>query len=142
LKTGEDRPNHTYGTDDCGICVANGTTLEYRFEKPEKIDSVHLVFDSDLDRLTLHGRHPERITVTRANVLLDSPQMYVPKTLAKRFKLTACSDDGEMELIRVERNIKRMYHVKPNKPVTALRLTVFENWGGSEKTSVFSFDFC
>ena len=142
LKNGEDRPNHTYGTDDCGICVANGTTLEYKFDNPEFIESVHLVFDSDLDRLTLKGRHPERITVTRANVLLDSPQMYVPKTLAKRFKLTALSEDGETELLSEEQNIKRMYHIKPNKPVSALRLTVLENWGGSEETSIFSFDFC
>ncbi len=142
LKNGEDRPNHTYGTDACGVRVANGTTLEYKFEKPERIESVHVVFDSDLDRLTLNGRHPERITVTRANVLLDSPQMYVPKTLAKSFRLTALSDGEEVELLAEEKNIKRMYHIRPNKSVSALRLTVFENWGDSEETSVFSFDFC
>lgn len=142
LKNGEDRPNHTYGTDSCGICVANGTTLEYKFDQSEQIDSVHLVFDSDLDRLTLHGRHPERITVTRANVLLDSPQMYVPKTLAKRFTLTALTNDGEIELLSANQNIKRSYHIKPDMPIIALRLTVFENWGGTDETSVFSFDFC
>lgn len=141
LKNGEDRPNHTYGSDTCGVRIANGSTLEYRFENPKSIEWVHIVFDSDLDRLTLQGSRTERVTVTRANVLLDSPQVYVPKTLAKRFRLTAISDEGETELIAEENNIRRMYHVRPSKPVTALRLTVFDNWGGSEETAVFSFDF-
>jgi len=141
LKNGEDRPNHTYGTERCGIKVANKTPLEYRFEKPERIQSIHIVFDSDLDRVTLPGDHTERTKVTRANVLLDSPVMYLPKTLAKSFRLTAVTQDGEEELLSTEKNIKRMYHVKLDKEVLAIALTVLENWGDGEETAVFSFDF-
>ncbi|MBQ2325670.1 MAG: FAD-dependent oxidoreductase, partial [Clostridia bacterium] len=55
LKNGEDRPNRIYGTSEKGIDVKNGEAIEYSFDKPERINSVHIVFDSDLDRKTVPG---------------------------------------------------------------------------------------
>ena len=94
-----------------------------------------------MERDTLEGHWCERKHVTRANVLLDSPMMYVPKTLCRSFTLTAETADGEITLLFAENNLKRAYHVIIDKPIRALKLTVRENWGGTEMTPVISFDF-
>ncbi len=141
LQNGEDRANRIYGTEACGTKLSNGTPLTYRFAEIQALDSVHIVFDSDLDRETLPGDRCERTHGTRANVRLDSPVMHLPKTLPKAFRLTALSEMGEIELLSVDTNIKRAYHVTLDAPVSALSLTVLENWGGTEKTPIISFDF-
>lgn len=141
LNNGQDRPNRIYGNDSCGLESENGTPIEYRLEKPTYISSVHIVFDSDLNRDTLPGDWCERGHVTRANVLLESPQMHPPKTLCKAFQLTAVTERGEKKLLSVELNRQRAYHISVSCPITALRLTILENWGNTEKTNLVSFDF-
>ena len=141
LRNGQDRPNRIYGNESCGLTCRNGESVEYRLEKPTEITSVHIVFDSDLDRKTLPGDKCEREHVTRANVLLDSPQMHPPKTLCKAFRLSAVTEAGEQTLLQVECNRQRAYHVKVTETVTALRLTMLENWGETDTTNLFSFDF-
>jgi len=141
VRDGRDRANRIYNTENCGSDVKNGESVTYTFDGDKKIQSVHIVFDSDLDRETLPGPWCERKHVTRANVLLDSPQMYMPKTLCKGFTLTADTKDGKIVLISEKNNIKRAYHVKTDISVSALSLTIDSNWGGSDSTSVVSFDF-
>ncbi|MBO5295235.1 MAG: FAD-dependent oxidoreductase [Clostridia bacterium] len=141
LNNGQDRPNRIYGNDSCGLETENGKTIEYRFETPTCISSVHIVFDSDLNRDTLPGDWCERGHVTRANVLLDSPQMHLPKTLCKSFRLTAVTEQEESEILSVDINRQRAYHVSVAYPITALRLTILENWGNTENTNLISFDF-
>ncbi|MBQ8141231.1 MAG: FAD-dependent oxidoreductase [Clostridia bacterium] len=142
LKSGQDRANRIYGTEVCGVKIANGAAVEYRFNSPSDINSVHIVFDSDLDRDTLPGDFCERGHVTRANVLLDSPQMYPPKTLCKSFTLAVTTESGEKELLAVDINRNRSYHLPISEPVSSIRLTMNENWGGTDKTALISFDFC
>jgi len=141
LKNGQDRPNALYGTDTCGMDVSNGTPLIYRFDRCHRVEAVHMVFDSDLDRNTLPGDVCERTHTMRSNVLLDSPQAYVPKTLCKAFVLEAETEDGTVELYRTENNLRRAHHIHLGRDVKALRLIPLANWGGTEKTRVFSFDF-
>ncbi len=141
LKSGEDRANRIYGTESSGILVENGKPLEYRFDTPHKINSVHIVFDSDLDRKTLDGNWVERMHVTRANVLLDSPTVFPPKTLCRSFELVATTENGDIKLLSVELNRKRSYHITVDEPITSIRLTVNENWGDTGETNVVSFDF-
>jgi len=141
LRTGEDRANRIYGTDVCGNWIDNGECVEYTLPDASRVRAVHIVFDSDLNRETLPGDWCEQGHVTRANVLLDSPQMYVPKTLCKSFCLTAEADGKKIELLRVDRNIKRSYHVPVNRSVTGLRLQILDNWGETPKTNLISFDF-
>jgi len=141
LRSGEDRPSSVYGTTECGALIENGKAVEYKLSG-DRVGEVHIVFDSDLNRLSLGIEDPvERIHVTRANVRLDSPQVFVPKTLCKSFRLTAVTDKGEELLLSEDNNIKRAYHVALNKNVNAIRLEMLENWGGSDKTNLVSFDF-
>jgi hypothetical protein len=141
LRSGQDRASRIYGTETHSVRIPNGQTVEYRLEKDTSVHSVHLVFDSDLNRDTLPGDFCERGHVTRANVLLNSPQMHLPKTLCKAFRLTAVVNGQEQELLSVDCNIKRAYHLAVQAPITALRLTMTENWSGSAETELVSFDF-
>lgn len=143
IRSGEDRANVTYGTADCGCMVKNGTSIVYRLASPEKISAVHIVFDSDLERETLEGHECERYHATRANVLLDSPQVYLPKTLCRSFTLKAKTKDGEVTLLSSDRNIKRAHHVciPQDLEILELSLTVASNWGDGDTTKVISFDF-
>ena len=142
LKNGQDRPNIHYGTTSCGLSLPNGEGVEYRFDAPTALESVHLTFDSDLDRTTLPGDKCEQDHSTRANVRLDSPQFYLPLTLCKAFRLEAETADGVEVLLNVEQNALRAYHVEVGRAdITALRLIPLENYGGTGETRVFSFDF-
>ena len=142
LKNGQDRPNIHYGTTSCGLSLPNGKGVEYRFDAPTAVESVHLTFDSDLDRTTLPGDKCEQDHSTRANVRLDSPQFYLPLTLCKAFRLEAETADGFEVLLNVEQNALRTYHVEVGRAdITALRLIPLENYGGTGETRVFSFDF-
>ena len=142
LKDGQDRPNVHYGTTACGLSLPNGEGVEYRFDTPGAVQSVHLTFDSDLDRTTLPGDKCERDHATRANVRLDSPQFYLPLTLCKAFRLEVDTTDGVEVLLDVDGNALRAYHVEVERDdITALRLIPLENYGGTGETRVFSFDF-
>ena len=142
LKNGQDRPNIHYGTTVCGLDLPNGQAVEYRFPAPMAVESVHLTFDSDLNRATLPGDWCEREHATRANVFLDSPQFHLPLTLCKAFRLEADTTDGIVTLLDVTHNAARAYHVPvARNDVTALRLIPLENYGRTEGTRVFSFDF-
>ena len=142
LRNGQDRPNTHYGTTACGLSLPNGRPVEYRFPAPARVESIHLTFDSDLDRVTLPGDVCERTHSTRANVLLDSPLFHLPLTLAKAFRLEADTATGTEILLDVTENATRSYQVDFNRDdVTALRLIPLENYGGTNVTQVFSFDF-
>lgn len=142
LKNGQDRPNIHYGTTVCGLDLPNGQAVEYRFPAPMAVESVHLTFDSDLNRTTLPGDKCEQDHATRANIRLDSPQFHLPLTLCKAFRLEADTTDGIVTLLDVTHNAARAYHVPVvRNDVTALRLIPLENYGRTEGTRVFSFDF-
>ena len=87
MKNGFDRPHKMYNELSCGGTVENKSRLEYRFDTPQLIKTVHITFNSDLNRYTLPGEQCERTHMTRANTLLSSPQFYVPTTLCKAFRL-------------------------------------------------------
>ncbi len=141
LNNGEDRPNRIYNTETKGVELANGEWLEYQLDAPTLVNSIHLVFDSDLNRETLPGDACERGHVTRANVMLTSPQMHLPKTLCKSFELTAVSEGKEITLISKDNNIKRCYHLPVGLKLEKIKLKVTDNWGETANTKIVSFDF-
>jgi len=143
IRSGEDRANAIYGTERRGCAVNNRKSVEYKLAKPAEVRSVHIVFDSDLERDTLPGGRCERKQATRANVLLDSPEMHLPTTLCRAFELTARAADGEITILKVNNNIKRAYHVElpSGTIVSSLKLKMTANWGGGDQTNLISFDF-
>jgi hypothetical protein len=140
LKNGEDRANVIYNTTDKGVAVKNGNALEYRLGKEEKINSLHIVFDSDLDRKTIPGDRVEKYHSMRCNVLLDSPTMHLPTTLCRNFKIEL-EKAGYTKTITVTDNLKRYRHITLGESYDTIRLVPLSNWGESEETKVVSFDF-
>ena len=142
LKNGQDRPNRIYGTETCGCKVKNGVPLTYRFDEKSYVERVHIVFDSDLDRKTLPGDQCERIHSTRCNIHLDSPMNFsLPATLCQSFRLDVLTDAGSETVLEICDNARRAYDVAIEKEVKGIALTILENYGKTEETGVFSFDF-
>ncbi|MBQ6902868.1 MAG: FAD-dependent oxidoreductase [Oscillospiraceae bacterium] len=142
IRNGEDRAHEIYGTSDknCAYVAASGEEICYSF-KEQTVSSVHIVFDSDLMRKTLPGHPVEQRHISRANTLLDSPQMYVPKTLCKEFSLYGELGGKRVELLKVLKNRKRAYHISVNKTFDKLILVPQNTWGESTDIAVVSFDF-
>ncbi len=141
LCDGEDRQNAIYGDKTCGVLVDNNKSLWYDFKQPLYVKSVHVVFDSDLERASLNGGKCERDHVTRCNTLLNSPILIMPKTLCKEYELNIFYPNGKIENISVKDNIVRFLHKQINAEVVKIELKPISNYGDSDKTRVFSFDF-
>ena len=143
IRDGRDRPHKIYGTDEenCSCRICNNSAVSYSFETTE-VEAVHIVFCSDLNRRTLPGSECERYHPMRANQRLDSPQMHLPLTLCREFKLLGEADGEEFELLHVENNRKRAYHLPVKKKLDKLTLVPIGNWGKTSHTPVVSFDFC
>ena len=142
IRNGEDREHIRYGTEDrgCAALVKAGEAISYSFDKAT-VKAVHIVFDSDLNRVTLPGGWCEQGHSTRACTLLDSPIMHMPLTLCKSFKLIGVCDGCEEIILDVEDNRKRSYHVECNKEYDELMLVALSSWGEGD-IPVISFDFC
>ncbi|MCI8510189.1 MAG: hypothetical protein HFJ06_16810, partial [Lachnospiraceae bacterium] len=141
LKNGIDRPNSLYQDIECGVNVKNGTALTYNFSKLEMVHSLHLTFDSDLNRETLPGDYIDRVCAMRSNVCIDSPQCCVPKTLCKEFAVIITTPSGAKTLLAQTYNRNRAYSIDINEPIYSISLIPKSNWGNTDTTTVFSFDF-
>lgn len=142
LRNGQDRPHRIYGTNDAtsAYTVTGGEKITYSFPEAQ-VGSVHIVFDSDLDRKTLTGSQCERIHGTRCNQRLDSPMLYMPKTLCRNFRLEGVCNGETVTLLEIDDNRNRAYHLELNRPFTQLILTPFTSWGDTDQIPVVSFDF-
>lgn len=143
LRNGIDRNNTVYGEDEMGCFVPAGEKICYRLNSAEYIKNVRITFDSDLDRETLPGDKCERIHITRANVLPDSPKTHLPTTLVKTYELKGELENGETVLLKAENeNILRTVNIPINKRLKSLSLTLKETWySNNKKIHLFSFDF-
>lgn len=142
IRNGQDRAHRIYNTDahTCAYEAKAGEQIAYTFAEA-KVSAVHIVFCSDLNRDTLPGSHCERTHSTRANHRLDSPQMHMPKTLCKDFKLIGLRKGEQQLLLEVKDNRKRAYHLPVDQQLDSLVLIPESGWGNGEKIPVISFDF-
>ena len=138
IRSGIDRSHAIYGGGEYVEC-SPGAAITYTFPA-HQMQSVHLVFDSDLNRNTLPGSWVEQARCMRSNQRLDHPQTALPTVLCKEFILTGYLQ-GEVQFsLHVEDNRKRAYHIKTEKICDQLVLTPLQSWG-SERIPVISFDF-
>lgn len=141
LRNGLDRP-HKLHACACDAQIENHMELSYQWRAPTIIHSVHLVFDSDLNRITLPGNEMERTHVTRACTPLDAPQMHLPTTLCRSFRLTGLLENGEIEELYDEtENIRRAVTIPIDRTLVGLCLCLRANWGGTASTTICAFDF-
>jgi len=140
LRNGIDRNNHTYGEGEQGFTMGVGASVEYHMDKAVEVSRVRVVFDSDLDRVTLPGDRCEQQHSMRASVKPDSPVMTMPKTLAKVYSLEVETENGWEGVIFETENLRRLITLPVCRSVTGIRLTVMETWG-AENVHIMSFDF-
>jgi hypothetical protein len=142
LRNGEDRGHKNYGTTEQSARYEAkiGEKITYTFAE-STLSRVHIVFDSDLNRATQVGSVVDRTHNTRILKRLDSPDLHMPKTLCRAFKLIGTKDGEEIELLSVEDNRKRAYDLALTGKFESLSLIPLSLWGEGEKVSVVSFDF-
>ncbi|MGI6768785.1 MAG: FAD-dependent oxidoreductase [Bacilli bacterium] len=138
LVNGKDRNLYR---EENGLFVASDEEIIYDFQKPVYVNKIKIVFNSDLERISFGDMDScEKHRTMRCNILNDSPRMFVPKTLAKDFSLEIKYADGRIEEKKFESNLKRNLMITVNEKIKAMKLVVYSNWGGTEKTQVFTFE--
>lgn len=138
LRNGQDRIHEIY-PDNVAYSAQKGESITYTFA-PQLVDSVHIVFDSDLNRETLPGGWCEQGHSTRAQHLLDAPLMHMPTTLCREFKLIGRCGSHEICLAHITDNRKRAYHIPIHQELDELTLIPVESWG-QNTVPILSFDF-
>lgn len=129
IRSGIDRK---IGKAENCLTVPFGTTIEYRFDKPEHVGVARLVFDSDFND---YKRMPCFYTSTGYDA-------EIPETLIKEFSIEVQkgSSDKWEEVFYCEDNFKR--HVKidiDQDNVKAIKFVPVSSWG-AEMARVFAFD--
>lgn len=138
LRNGYDRP---IGAADNGWTGHPGDSVTYRLAGPAVVKKARLIFDSDLNRLTL-PEDPQYNRPQRANYFLDDKPMRVPATLIRDFRLDVCPENGHWYAFQtVNGNHQRLVtlDLSPAGPVAAVRFVPLATWG-SPDCHVFSFD--
>lgn len=121
-----------------GICrgeknltrVDYGEEICYRFKRPEHINGVRIVFDSDLNR----GYHNMPCCYP-----LDEKNYKLPKTLVRDFEVIYTTADGVSEILSVKNNRKRFVKLSVAKDVAEIKLKPLSGWG-CEKAGIFAFE--
>ncbi|MBO4940161.1 MAG: FAD-dependent oxidoreductase [Clostridia bacterium] len=138
IRNGQDRD---FPGENNAETLTSGEAVRYVFDQSTYVRGVKIVFDSDLQRKTFDFDVCENHHFTRCNVLENSPMMHMPKTLAKGYEIKIVDQDGRGERLIIEHENKRRNILFPiEREIQEISLTVFENWGGTPSTRVFTFE--
>ena len=140
LFNGIDRNNSLFGEGEKGVFVKVGDKISYTFDEPCYVELVHIVFDSDLNRVTLPGDECERYHSMRCNIFLDSPKMHLPLTLVRNFEIEYELFDGSVKRMSFADNIRRMNEIIVDSLVKSISLKPQKLWGEGDEAHIFSFD--
>ena len=133
LRDGNDREN-------LFVC-APGDVVEYRFDAPVIAEEVRIIFDSDLDRVTLPGDHVERNHTMRANLLPTAPIMHLPTTLCKSYTVEAVCEDGSViRLAEETNNLRRLVIIPVGTSVSTIRFVGQDVHESGGEIRLFSFE--
>lgn len=135
LRNGLDRP---IAGQDNGTYIALNDNATYTFPHETDISMVRIIFDSDLDRMTLAETDRQRGMLH--NRPLAWKDTYVPATMTKAYRLEGILADGSTILLHeTANNYKRLNRIPISARVKGVRLIPIATWG-SETAHVFSFD--
>ena len=136
LRNGHDRPTDENGDNGCYLPL--GKTAEYTLTEPAYVESVRLVFDSDLDRATITGGiESVKDCPTICNRSADMTPYEFPTTMTDTFEILV---DGEV-LHRITGNRQRLVTLPIGKTASRIALRPVKTTGTAETAHVFSFDF-
>ena len=119
---------------DCGDAVS------YAFDAPRRVESVRLVFDSDLNRETLPASEGERhLNMAACRSAAWEPSC-VPRTLVRAFRLEGVTPEGKtVTLAHEANNYQRLRRLPVGQRLTAVRFIPESTWG-APRAGLFAFD--
>lgn len=128
LRNGIDRP---VDNEDNGWIGNIGAWVQYEFDKPERIQELRFVFDSDLNR---------SVPNMPCNYPLNDEPFRVPSTLVKKFSIEIQNESGDWCTIkRIENNYQRLVRLRIDVRTKAVRFIPEATWG-ADKVHVFAWD--
>ncbi|MEI6873825.1 MAG: FAD-dependent oxidoreductase [Spirochaetota bacterium] len=108
-----------------------GDCLDIEFDRVERLDSIRLVFDSNLSRTT-HNMTPY--------YTLAPQDFVVPPELIRSFRIEADPGDGKFRtVIGMDENHQRLLRIPLALSAKRLRFIPLRTWG-AEQTRVFALD--
>lgn len=124
VRNGKDRSDENcwYGKD--------GEYIEYEFEKPQKVDKVRLIFDSNLNR---------KYQNMPCNFKLKEDKFKLPETLIKKYSIKITDENGKETSIKVGNNHQRFVVHSINSNVKKITFIPHETWG-CDTFNIFSFE--
>lgn len=120
IDRGED--NCWHGKDD--------EYIEYKFSKPQKINKIRLVFDSNLNR---------KYQNMPCNHKLVEERFYLPETLIKEYSIILTDDSNNTKKIHINDNHQRLVWHNVDTSVKSVKLLPHKTWG-CETFNIFSFE--
>ena len=117
------------GEENCWIGKA-GDQIEYTFDSDTQINSIRLIFDSDLNR-NYHNMP--------CNYPLVQKKFKLPKTLVKQYRIEGIASDGTTFSLSVENNHQRFVKHSVDWMVSSVRLVPLSTHG-CEEFRVFAFE--
>lgn len=135
LRNGWDRP---IGAEDNGYRCPIGGHVEYAFERPERVERVRLVFDSDLTDETA-GRQPSYYALA-ADQGKGTRVTPIAPSMTRAFRLEARGEDGTWGVVaECADNHQRLVRMPVGRFTRALRLVPLQTWG-DPSSHLFAFD--
>ena len=107
-----------------------GDCVQYSWQEPVELSEVRLVFDSDLNR------REKNITALR---FLDTPDLQIPETLVRKFRLEAQLPDGSWQTIGEYENHQRLRRIPVSGRVRSIKCTILAT-GSGRAERIFAFD--
>lgn len=127
LRNGYDRP---IGAEDNGCRIALAESLTIAFKAARQLRSIRLVFDSDLDRVTVSGDPALRNLPMICNRHLDFEPFGFPLTMTREYKLEYRDLAGNWQLLQhVRDNHQRLRLHEVSLETTAIRFIPLATYG-------------
>ena len=99
--------------------------LAFTFPNSQYIDSVNLVLDSALDRLT-----------TMSNLEQDDQLSCIPDVMAKELVVEGLIDGAWSVLHHLDGNYQRLLHIPVQRNLEAIRVLIERTWGQTTQQSL------
>ncbi len=124
IRNGKDR-----GEDNC-LELKDGESIEYSFDNAERVDSIRLVFDSDLNRD--YANMP-------CNYPLKETKFKLPETLIKEYIIETDDGEGNVRKIHIKDNHQRFVLHKIERDVKTVKFIPVSTYG-AERFRIFDFE--
>ena len=109
-----------------------GDWAEYRFEAPEMISEIRIVFDSNVEERIKSSARKNM----RSNIPLKLTPFAVPETIIRKFNVTATDENGDtITLMETQDNHQRLVRIPVGRKCRNIRLTILE----TDAKNVISF---